>query len=65
MSSYDIEASIKSFQNRLESRKKDVIESIQSGSLWVAQLALGECMGFEAVIEELEFQLECMEVEHV
>ena len=65
MNRKDIETSIKSYSKRLEERKADVVANIQAGSYWAAQIALGECMGFEAVIRELEFQLECMEVNHV
>lgn len=63
MTKKEIQASIKSYQKRLEGRKEDAIASIREGSMWTAQIALGECIGYEAVINELEFQLECMEVE--
>ena len=62
MAEKDIQTSIKSYQKRLDERKKDAIEAINGNHLWAAQLALSECSGFEAVISELEFQLECMEV---
>lgn len=62
MAAQDIRTSIKSYQKRLDERKKDAIEAINGNHLWAAQLALSECYGFEAVISELEFQLECMEV---
>lgn len=53
--------SIKSYKKRLEGRKEDAIVAIRDGAMWTAQIALGECIGFEATIAELEFQLECME----
>lgn len=55
--------SIKSYKKRLEGRKEDAIAAIRDGAMWTAQIALGECIGFEATIAELEFQLEAMEVE--
>ena len=54
--------SIKSYKKRLEGRKEDAIAAIREGALWTAQIALGECIGFEAAINELEFQLEVLEV---
>ena len=54
--------SIKSYKKRLEGRKEDAIAAIRDGAMWSAQIALGECIGFEATIAELEFQLEVMEV---
>lgn len=65
MNAKDIETSIKSYEKRLEGRKEDAIAAIRDGSLWGAQVAISECMGYEAVISELEYQLECMEVENV
>lgn len=57
-----IETGIKSYKRRLEDRKEDAIAAIRDGAMWTAQVALGECIGFESVIAELEFQLEVMEV---
>lgn len=54
--------SIKSYKKRLEGRKEDAIAAIREGAMWSAQIALGECIGFEATIAELEFQLEVIEV---
>jgi hypothetical protein len=54
--------SIGSYKKRLEGRKEDAIAAIRDGAMWSAQIALGECIGFEAAIAELEFQLEAMEV---
>lgn len=56
--------SIKSYKMRLKRRKQDAIEAILRDDMWNAQIALGECIGFEAAISELEFQIECMEVEN-
>lgn len=53
--------SIGSYKKRLEGRKEDAIAAIRDGAMWTAQIALGECIGFEATIAELEFQLEVME----
>ncbi len=53
---------IDSYKARLERRKKDVIDAVLNGSWWNAQIALGECIAFENVITELEYQLEAMEV---
>lgn len=64
MTEKDIQTSIKSYKRRLEGRKEDAIVAIREGAMWTAQIALGECIGFEAVIEELEFQLECMEADN-
>ena len=65
MTEKDITTSIKSHEFRLEQRKKDAIRAIREGSYWQAQIALGECIGYEAVINEMRFQLEVMEVENV
>lgn len=54
---------IKNFKARLESRKADAIKAIAEGNYLVAQSAINDCVGFEAVIEELEYQSECMELE--
>lgn len=56
-----VKTSIKSYKKRLEGRKEDAIAAIRDGAMWTAQIALGECIGFEATIAELEFQLEVME----
>ena len=58
-----IETSIGSFKTQLKNREADAIAAIKDGSYWTAQIALSECVGFEAVIKELEFQLEVMEAE--
>ena len=34
------------------------------GSYWTAEIALSDCAGFKAVIDELEFQLEVMEADN-
>lgn len=54
--------SIKSYKKRLEGRKEDAIAAIREGAMWTAQEALSECVTFEAIIRELELQLEVMEV---
>jgi hypothetical protein len=55
---------IDSYKARLERRKKDVIDAVLNGSWWNAEIALGECVAFEAVVKELEFHLEVMEAEN-
>lgn len=57
-----VETSIKSFKARLKQRKDDVIAAVRDDSYWVAQTALNDCVAYEAVIAELEFQLEVAEV---
>lgn len=54
---------IDSYKARLERRKKDVIDAVLNESWWTAQIALGECIAFEGVITELEYQLEVAEIE--
>lgn len=65
MNRKDIETSIASYQQRLAYRKEKAMDAIKENNFWVAQLAMCECVGFVAVINELEFQLECMEANHV
>lgn len=65
MSKNFIITSIGSYKTRLKNRKADAIAAIKDDSYWTAQIALSDCIGFEAVIEELEFQLERAEVNHV
>lgn len=55
---------IDSYKSRLERRKKDVIDAVLNESWWNAQIALGECIAFEDVITELEYQLEVMEADN-
>lgn len=62
MAKNDIKLGIGSFKARLERRKADAIKAISEGHYLAAQSAMNDCIGFEAVIEELEFQLEVMEV---
>lgn len=58
-----VKTSIGSFKTRLKDREADAIAAIRDGSYWVAEIALSDCAGLKAVIEELEFQLEVMEVD--
>lgn len=58
MAKSDIKLGIGSFKARLESRKADAIKAIEEGYYLAAQSALNDCIRYEAVIEELEFQLE-------
>lgn len=57
-----VKTSIGSFKTRLKDREAYAIAAIKDGSYWTAEIALSECAGFKAVIEELEYQLELMEV---
>lgn len=54
---------IDSHKARLERRKKDVIDAVLNESWWTAQIALGECITFDGIITELEYQLEVAEIE--
>lgn len=54
---------IDSYKARLERRKKDVIDAVLNESWWTAQIALGECITFDGIIAELEYQLEVAEIE--
>ena len=49
---------------RLKDREDAAIAAIKDGSYWTAEIALSDCAGFKAVIEELEFQLEVMEADN-
>ena len=62
MTRKDIETSIKSYQARLSNSIRAAHQAIDEGSWWVAQLKLGECISYEAVINELEFQLEAYDL---
>ena len=64
MNARDIQTSINSYRKRLDGRREDAIAAIREGAMWTAQIAISECVGYELVISELEFQLECMEVNH-
>lgn len=65
MTASEIQTSVKSYQKRLEGRKEDAIVAIRDGSMWSAQIALGECIAYQAVIDELQFQLDDMEVTRI
>jgi hypothetical protein len=56
-----VEISIKSFQKRRDDAKERAIAAINDGSYTVALIATTDAMQYTACIEELEFQLECME----
>ena len=55
---------VKSYRARLAMRKADAIKAIEDGAYLTAQNAMNDCIGFEAVITELVFQRERMEVEN-
>lgn len=54
---------IGSYKARLERRKKDVIDAVLNENWWNAEIALGECVMFEGIIDELQYQLEVAEIE--
>ena len=58
-----VKTSIGSYKTRLKNREADAIAAIKDGSYWTAEIALSDCAGFKAVIEELEFLLEGEELE--
>ena len=60
-----VEISIKSFQKRRDDANERAIAAINDGSYTVAMIAITDAMQYTACIEELEFQLECAEVNHV
>ncbi len=57
-----IELSIKSFESLLQRRRSAAIEAMNERAYTVAQIALADCIAYEAVIDELKHQLEAMEV---
>ncbi len=59
-----VKTSIGSFKTRLKDREDAAIAAIKDGSYWTAEIALSDCAGLKAVIDELEFQLEVMEVDN-
>lgn len=59
-----VKTSIDSFETRLKGREDAAIAAIKDGSYCTAQIALNECAGLKAVIDELEFQLEVMEADN-
>ena len=61
----DIEVGIKSYRFRIKNRKKDAIDALLEDSYLAAQSALNDCIAYREVISELNFQLACMEVDHV
>lgn len=59
-----IEMSIKSYKNRLAEANQRAIDAIGRGTYSVAFLAIEDATRYQAVIEELEFQLEAAESDH-
>lgn len=56
---------IDSYKTRLKNANERAIAAINDGSYTVAPIAIAEAMAYEACIEELNFQVECVEVDHV
>lgn len=64
MTEKDIQTSIKSFNTRMARAKRLAIEAIEDGNYWAAQTQILDAASYQAIIEEYQFQLECMEVNH-
>lgn len=58
------ETDVASYKARLADRKADAIKAIEEGAYLTAQNAMNDCIAYEAVIIELVFQRERMEVEN-
>lgn len=59
----DLITDIKSFKSRLSNRRNDAVKAIGDDEWLVAQNAINDCIGYEAVIDELMFQIDRIEVE--
>ena len=64
MSNSSIELGIGSFEYRLTERKRELVGFVMNEEWWNAERALGDCIGFSAVIDELKYQAELAEVEN-
>lgn len=60
----NIELGIGSFEYRLTERKKELVGFVMSEEWWNAEMALGDCIAYRAVIDELKYQAELAEVEN-
>lgn len=60
----NIDTAIGSYKYRMEHANERAIAAIKDGSYAVALIAIAEAMQHKACIEELNFQLECSEVNH-
>lgn len=60
-----LDTSIGSYRQRMENANERAIAAINDGSYTVAMIAIAEAMQHAACIEELKFQIECAEVNHV
>lgn len=59
-----IEMSIKSYKARMAEANQRAISAITRGTYSVALIAINDATRYQAVIEELEFQLEVMEADN-
>jgi phage shock protein A len=59
----DLETGIKRCQNLEEQACSRAKNAIAQGAYTVALIAIAEAMGYSETTKELEFQLECLEVE--
>ena len=64
MTKDEIITSIKSFKTRMARAKRLAVEAIEDGNYWAAQTQILDAASYQAIIEEYQFQLECMEVNH-
>ena len=61
----NIDTAIGSYKYRMKHANERAIAAINDGSYTVALIAIAEAMQYKACIEELNFQIECAEVNHV
>lgn len=55
---------VRSYESRRDERKQAAIDAIRRNDWWAAVTALCEAQAHDAVIEELEHQIEVQEVEN-
>ena len=55
---------IDSYKYRLDNRRKDAVMAILNGNYLTAESALGDCIAYEAVIKELQYQRQLMEADN-
>lgn len=59
----EIKDGLKRCQNLMKMAEARAIKQIVDGGYSSAMLALAEAMQYKAIIDELQFQLDCMEVQ--
>lgn len=60
----NINTAIGSYKYRLDNRRKDAVMAILNGNYLTAESALGDCIAYEAVIKELQYQRQLMEADN-